>query len=261
MKKRVLISTVVAFVLLFAAIAAGLNAIFTVTHIRAEFSAFSAEGREEAHALREKLDTFLGKSSAFLDLDDLRDVVAEYPGFRLDSIEKKYPTTVRLSISERNETYAYAREGSGYAIIDEEGIYLYDKAENVNRAEGANILLEGFALTAEGAVTGEYFPELLAVSSAMEETLGSFRANVVYVRLVQDTANPRYDYFRIGMREGVVLDILNPADRPAEKTARALEAYLALSDEDRIFGFITVVDSPSTGELLPPDYSRESSLG
>lgn len=260
MKTRVLISTVAAILLLFAAIVAGLNAIFTVTHVRADFNAVSEEGMEEAHALREKLDAFLGKSSAFLDLDDIREVVEEYPGFRLDSIEKKYPTTVCLTVSERNEMYAFARENGGYAIVDDEGNYLYDKPENVNRVAGENILLEDFSFTTEGGVRGEYFPEVLAVSGAMKAALGAFRANVVYIRLVQNTANPRYDYFRIGMREGVILDILNPADRPAEKTALALERYLALSDEDRIFGFITVVDSPETGEILPPDYSRESSL-
>ena len=62
------------------------------------------------------------------------------------------------------------------------------------------------------------------------------------------------------MREGVVIDLGNPAVKAEEKTEKALQKYLSLGDEERIFGFITAVDSPTTGEALEPDYSRDSKL-
>ena len=44
MKKRAILTTVVAFLLLVAVIAAGLNAVFTVTYVNARFLTYTEEG-------------------------------------------------------------------------------------------------------------------------------------------------------------------------------------------------------------------------
>lgn len=254
MKKRVILTTVVAFLLLAAAIAAGLNAVFTVTHVRADFTTHSQEGRAEAAELREKLDAFLGKSTTFLDLGEVRSVVEEYPCFRLCGIRKEYPTAVRVEIEERRETFAAALEGGGYAVYDEEGQPLYHLAENVNRTGGENILLEGFPLG-----DGQPFPEpLLLAMSAFREELTEIRANVLSVSLMSATSDSRNDFLRIRMREGVVIDLGNPAASPREKAELALIRYFGLTDEARIFGYITVLDG-ADGALVS-DYSRNSRL-
>ena len=49
--KKALIMTSVAFVLLLAVIAAGLNVVFTVSYIDASFSVFSVQGEEDAKEL------------------------------------------------------------------------------------------------------------------------------------------------------------------------------------------------------------------
>ncbi len=260
MKKRVVLTTLAAVLLLAAAIAAGLNAIFTVTHVRTQFLTYSEEGKREAVELREKLDEFIGSSTTFLDLDEVAGVVTQYPCFRVDSIAKSFPATVSLEISERKERFAFRRE-EGYAILDEEGVYLYEKAENVNRISGENILLENFPIeVGEEGVSGDYFTELLSVMNTFAGTLREIRSNILSVTLVRATTNPRDDFFRIQMREGVVIDLGNPAVKAEEKTEKALQKYLSLGDEERIFGFITAVDSPTTGEALEPDYSRDSKL-
>ena len=101
MKNRVLITTVAAFLLLAAVIAAGVNAVFTVTLVKTEFSVFSEEGEREAEALKAQIDKFVGSSTTFLDLGDVQSVVDGYPCMRVDRIEKKYPSTVEVEISER----------------------------------------------------------------------------------------------------------------------------------------------------------------
>lgn len=260
MKKKALITTAVAAVLLLAAIAAGLNAIFTVTHVSAVFHAFSEAGSAEASELREKLDRFVGKSTTFLDLGDVEAVVEEYPCFRVDSVRKKYPATVQLVVSERRERYCFLRGENGYAVIDDTGKYLYDIPENVNRAGGENIVLEGFGISTEsGFAEGKYFPELLAFSSVLEETLGEIRANILSVTLVTPASDPSNDFLRIKTREGVVIDVGDPAYAPEEKAALALVRYLGLSDENRIFGYITVIGGE--GQSIVSDYSRNSRLG
>lgn len=260
MQKKAVLTTLVALLLLIAAIIAGVNAVFTVTLVSVEFETCSAEGREEAERIEQELnEKYVGKSSSLLDLEEVRACVEAHPCFRVVNAEKSYPTTVKLSVEERRETFAFASEG-GYSIIDETGRYLYVKERNENRAGGANILLEGFDLSGEGDVRGDYFAELLKVASAFRETLPEIRANVVSVRLVRTTSDARNDFFRIRMVEGVVIDLGNPSFKPAEKAALALKRYDSLSDEHRSFGFITVVDSAQSGEVLEPDYSRESAF-
>ncbi|MBR7186614.1 MAG: hypothetical protein IKD43_03925 [Clostridia bacterium] len=258
MRKKVLLTTIVAFVILVAAVAAGLNAIFTVTYVRLEFQPYTEQGSADAQSLREDLDTFIGKSTAFLDLDDVAAVVEKYPCMRLDLIEKANPTTIRLAITERRETFAAVREEGGYAILDEVGTYLYDKETAKNRSAGENILLEDFHFTvSEGHVSGSYLPALLEMAAAFQETFGEIRANILSITLVQPTSNVRSDFFRLRMQEGVVIDIAKPSEGMREKSAAAIARYLTLSDEERTFGFITAFDGAEGAET---DYTRNSRL-
>ncbi len=253
MTKRKLLTAIVAFVLLAAVVAAGLNAIFTVTYVRLEYESYSLQGSEEGGDLREKLDAFVGKSTTFLDLDDVAAVVAKYPAMRLISIEKRYPTVVRLVVRERRETFTFARQ-DGYAVLDEEGKYLYDKQTTDNRAAGKNILLEGFSFTvADGEVSGAYLPELTALAAAFRSEIKELRANILSVTVAQATERPEDHTFRLVMQEGVMIDIAEPAVHIGEKAACALEQYLALSDEERTGGYLTVVEGP---DGIHYDYSR-----
>ena len=68
MKKRSILTTVIAFVLLVAVIAAGLNAIFTVTYVRANFRTYTERGAAAAEELKEELNGYVNRSSVFLDL-------------------------------------------------------------------------------------------------------------------------------------------------------------------------------------------------
>ena len=222
MKKRVIFTTVVAFVLLGAVIAAGLNAIFTVTHVRTDFTTYSEEGRAEAIELRERLDGFVGKSSTFLHLEEIEKIVEEYPSFRIEALEKRYPTTVYLRVSERRETLAILREDGKYDLYADSGTFLRTADDAENRAGGSNVLLEGFSLRAEGepqTLTGEYAEAVLAAVRAMEEKLVELRANVLAFTLVKNTSSARNDYIRVTMREGVVVDLANPAVLAGEKAA------------------------------------------
>ena len=79
--KKAVIMTSVAFLLLLAVVAAGLNVIFTVSYIEASFSTFSVQGAEDARALKKELDGFVGDSMTFLDLGDVEETVKKYPAF------------------------------------------------------------------------------------------------------------------------------------------------------------------------------------
>ncbi len=251
MKTRVLLTTLISFLLLCAVVAAGLNAIFTVTAVEADFSVVSAEGEREAAELRQKLDGFVGKSSAFLDEEEVASVIAAYPCMRADKIEKRYPFTLEVEISEREEMFSILSE-RGYAVIAGDGTFLYYKDDLTNRTDGENILLTGFDLTlTEGeGVEDETFSTLLAAYSVFEEVLLEARANIVSIAY---DPNPVFDTFVVQMREGVRIEIVSPTEGTEEKVRAALldegEGYLACSDGEKLCGCITVVGGESGIEV------------
>ncbi len=246
-KGKILLTTAIGLVLLIAVIAAALNAVFTVTDVEAHFSTVSEAGVTESYALQAELEEkFVGSSTTFLDLEEVKEIVEKYPAFRLDGLEKHFSRTLSLTVTERRETFAFRRE-SGYAILDETGLYLYDKAQNVNRRNGENILLEGFTLTAGEAgtaVSGDYFNEALIFCDAFREKLGEARANISSICLIptENALEGRY-YFRIFFKEGVYADVYQPDHLTEDKASSVRDCYLSLTDAQRLYGFFDVVDS------------------
>ncbi len=233
MKQKTIITTIIAFVLLVAVIAAGVNAIFTVTYVRATFRTYTERGAAAAESLKEELNGYINRSSVFLNLDDVRATVEADPRFEVVSVAKEYPETVVVEVVERREAFAVAAEDGTYTVLDEEGWALGSS----QTAEGY-ILLEGFALTVQdGRAGGENFDLLLQAYNAMRELLGEVRANVLSVAY-QSPAD--WTLFRIQMREGAEIVLLNPADRTGEMAAAATQCYLDMTDADRILQTITV---------------------
>ncbi len=266
MRKKVLIATFVAILLLAGAVAAALSFVFRVSAVRANFHVFSNEGRAEAVALQEELDSFIGKNTTFLKLSEVEERVKAYPSFRVTHTEKKYPNVVEIEIHERREAFAL-QTATGYQIFDEDGIYLYDKQENVNRAGGENILLlvEGSAtqdLFVSAIATGEtaavgYFGEAVRAYQAFAQILTEVRTNVHAIALgcIGNTALSRNFYLRFAMAEGMDIMIINPSCKAAEKATATAQAYLALEDGQRLKGEISITDIESTGEITVPDYN------
>lgn len=242
MKIRIVITTVLSVLLLFAVVAAGVNLVLTVTEIDVQFSLLegSAAGMAEAEELKEKLDAYKGKSTAFLSLDSIAGEVDAYPCLRLEHAEKIYPSTLSVRVAERKQTFAVETEG-GYAIFDETGEYL-ETGENVNRAGGNNIELIGFSdLTyARGErLRGAYTDALFEVFGVLTETLGEPRANVLSITLSTNEVNM---FLVLKMREGICIEIEDPATRAREKAQAAIGGeggYLSSPDERKVRGTIT----------------------
>lgn len=253
MKKRVLITTLVSFLLLCAVVAAGLNAVFTVTSVQAEFSVASAEGEREASKLKQELDGYVGKSSTFLDEEEIASVIAAYPCMKAEKIEKHYPSTLEVRVSERREAFSLLTE-QGYAVLSDDGTYLYNKTDLSNRRGGENILLSGFSfeLVQGQAVNDGAFSAVIALYRVFSDVLGEPRANLVSLTY---NAGVVFDTFVLQMKEGIRIEIVSPTELTAEKARAALcdekYGYLARSDGEKLSGCITVIASE---EKIEVDY-------
>lgn len=235
MKKRSILTTVIALVLLVAVIAAGLNAIFTVTYVRANFRTYTERGAAAAETLKEELNGYVNRSSVFLDLSEVRATVEANPRFEVVAIEKDYPETIAVEIVERREAFVVADDAGTYTLLDEEGVVL----ETIGSADG-HILLEGFTLTVtNGVASGAHFSELLEIYGRLRESLGEVRANVDRISLESPAQN--WTVFRVYMHEGTQIELIDPGARAGEMTAQAVERYLSMSDAERVFRNISVV--------------------
>ena len=105
MKQRTFFTTLIAIVLLAAVIAAGLHAVFTVAYVRASFRTNSPEGEAAAQQLKERLNTYLGSSSTFLDLGEVRATAESDPRFKVVSLEKRLPSAIEVVIEERRAAF------------------------------------------------------------------------------------------------------------------------------------------------------------
>ncbi len=257
--KKALIMTSVAFVLLLAVVAAGLNVIFTVSYIEASFSTFSAQGEADAKELKKELDGFVGDSMTFLDLSAVSEKVEAYPCFRLESVKKKFPKTVQVVVKERKELFAYETADGHYAMLDSDGICLRMSDENVSRTGGENIVLTNFRLDVEvGArAEGKYLDALLATFSGIESYLPDARANVKEISLMfsNNEDNPVTNHFDIEMQEGVFVELYDPLSYADAKAKKAMEVYETLGDVTRMYGCITVVEVMGSSGTISADYS------
>jgi len=246
MKKKVAIVTAVVAVLLLAALAAGLNAIFSVVSVKVDFTLFSEVAREDAVKLQGELDKeFVGDSTVFLDLGEVKAIAEKYPAFKVESVEKDYPRTVLMSVTEREEMFAVEKEEGGFKIYDREGVYLCDRETNENRADKAeNIRLSGFT-GAEDRLT-----EAFRILKALDDSLKDLRMNLAAVTLHSPSTHAEDDYFVMSFREGVTCTFSGLSDRGEEKALAAVEKYLTLEDEDKMFGEIIVVEHSVSGEII-----------
>lgn len=244
MKKKVVLMTVIGLIILIAVVAAALNAVFTVTKVEVNWSVCSDEGEAEAVSLQKDLEeSCLGKSTTFLKLEDVRTTVNRYPYFELTSAKKSYPQKIVLSVTERKEVFSFRRENGLYAVLDANGSFLYDKETNANRTGGENILLDGFQLSANAtgdAASGKYMKEILTLSSVFAGEFDNIRANIVSVTLLNHYMEG--DYFRVQMQEGVYFDLYTPENNTENKAIAAMEKYVSLSYEEKLYGYFDLMD-------------------
>lgn len=252
MKKKMLLATAVGLVLLGAVIAAALNAIFTVTDVVVQFYPVSEEGVSESYSLQQSLnERYVGKSTTFLHLDEVKKAVDEFPRFALEEIKKEFPRTVALTVRERRETFAFERGDGSFGVLDEEGVYLYDKPSLKNHRGAENILLSGFDLKTDDSgniAQGEYLSEALAFTNVLLKGISNVRINLVSITLMgTENALAGSHFFRLRMREGLFIDVYGPKNATEEKAEGALQAYLSLGELERMYGFFDIVDSLDGG--------------
>lgn len=224
-----------------------ISTVYRVDTVTLDVVAVSDLAKAEAEELQESLYKAYNKRNIlFVDEENAKDIMADYPQFRFVSFEKSYPNRLIIKAREDAEMYAVATglgEG-GYYILGPDGIVLGVRDSYINRLDGEdNVLLSGLTITGveNGLLSGDkYMESLLAFCQKASEVLGGIRRNVVSIEVIRLTSNEDDTVFRVNTREGVKIYIGFPLEQPAEKAVAAFEKYLSLTPEKRMKGRIAV---------------------
>ncbi len=243
MKKKVLTIFLTALVFLSTAFL-GVATVFRLEGVSVEVTLLSETSKTEAQALQEKLlARYEGESIFNADRRKADEELVAYPYFRMTAFEKEYPNKLKISLIEDDETYAVEKADGGYYIVSGEGVVVEERTVNTNRLDdGENILVKGVEVTGEkgGTLAGDAaWQSLLSVCQSFEKELGSIRLSVRSVEVWKKT--PEF-FLLITMKEGVKIYLENPASLTSEKAIKAVDAYLSLSNDEKIGGRIALLE-------------------
>ena len=231
----------------------------------------SSYGEALAAEIQATLDEeFGGKSYLFFRESSVYDVVSDAgEGYlEVESVQKHFPNKITVSLSEKYEVFAFLNETDGrYYVVGDDRTVLAVKEDNANNIDGTNIVITGIGFEAQAAgetsVVGEtfaVFPEFEDEYESLWTLFEQFSGQGMWHNIVSidydDTGlnDPTYDfnYFYIDTVEGVHVWLENPGSRMEEKAKLALQTYEGLTEAQRTFGYINVIEvgyPQPTGEL------------
>lgn len=247
-KKNVLVIILTALLFLSATVL-GVSTVYRVDDVMLNAPVVSEEAKTEAQELQKKLSAAYKKQSTmFADDKTAKKIIAEFPYFQLVSFKKSYPDRIVVEVREDAEVYAVAanKEATSYYVLSANGTVLGVRAQPQNRSDGmANVLIGGIDVTGEkgGKLTGdESLSYLFEFTNTVFEKLGGIRRNITSITVSRPASDSRQTMFTLTTYEGVKVYVRNPAENVVEKAEKAIDAYLSLSDRERLTGMLVVWD-------------------
>lgn len=218
---------------------------FRVRGVTVETAVISEVAKEEAEDLQKRLLQAYKNDSLFSVKDKkAKEIIDDFPYFRLIGFEKTYPDRIVVNVVEHVESYAVKKEGSDeYYIVDEDGLVLSIRESSLNRLDGSpNVVIEGKGLNVSGEkgqklVGDAKWNALLTFCNHFSEKMNGLRDNVTTVTILE--YEPAYC---LTTREGVKIYVGAPETLTIEKSDAAVEKYLSLTDSERMKGRIMVDD-------------------
>ena len=251
MQKKSLLVILLTTLIFLSACVLGVSTVYRVDEVTVRAATLSSQAETEAEQLKNRLlESYEKESMFFVDDEAAQTVLAEFPYFRLTSIEKAYPNRLIFNVSEDEEVYAVATQsGDGYYILNAEGTILSVREDYINRKEtdenAKNVLISGLTLQGEkgGTLTGdECFEYVFAFLKQADNLLGGARRNLTEVQFIRGGSSPSTFVLKIKTIEGVTIYVRNPGSMTQKKAESAITKYLNLDDGAHTKGMLVVYE-------------------
>ena len=212
--------------------------LFTVKDVVCEYSVYGVAKFDEVEKI---VSDYEGRNLTFIDVEEIKSRVNSGTIFNVESVEKEYPSTIRIKLSSRQERYAVENGEGGYYILDEVFAVCDVRSGIKNSADELDNVLLTFINVEEPELivkTRADFEGNVALSLVKNvvEKLESPRDHIISVT-VEDKGYKDY-YVTVNFREGVVAEIRKADESTLEKAEKTFERYFGLSDKDKLSGKI-----------------------
>lgn len=208
--------------------------IFTLSKVELKCEALTGE---QVSTIQTAVSEFEGENLLFLDTDKIKDKVSSFTDYKIVSVEKKYPSTVVVTIKERVETFAIVNEGSA-VIIDDEGYVLRVDDDFSSSRELVTLNFNG--LTLSNATVGQVVTtsdnEMLFAVMAMAKKVNYY--NCIKSIELERAVEKRFAYFNT--YTGVQIEVPDVLIRGEEKILYAFNEYDSC-DSDFIKSFDKII--------------------
>ena len=246
MRKKIIVILLTALLFLSAA-GLGVATVFRVDVVTLDTSRITRDSDEEAQALLARLkEAYVDESIFTVKRSTAEQIMPEFPYFRITGFTRSYPNRLVIEVAEDEEVYAVetGNENGKYYILNGKGTVLGVRDDATNRLDGnRNVLLKGLTVSGEkgsSLLGDEYLNTVFALCGKISEQLNGIRGNVLEIEVLWRVSEGAVIVLR--MQEGVNVYVYNAEDQTNEKAIAAVNAYLALSVEEKMCGRLQVVD-------------------
>lgn len=234
--KRLLL--ILSIVVLFAFSALVFVAVFSVKDIDVTYSVYGETG----DLAEEILSQYVGRNLLFVDEAEIADRLKSATALKVDFVEKVYPSTIKVSLSSRQERFAISDGAGGYYVADEEYAVVDKRSTAANSTDALdNIVVrldvgESLTLAVGGELPIEEKPYLKAFKTVVE-SFSSPRDEICSV-LIYQTAEAGNYRITVTLRQGVRIVVYKATEKTFQKINAGISKLSALTDAEKLDGKI-----------------------
>ena len=212
-------------------------ALFSVKDISVSYSVYGDEMADVSSVLKK----YEGANLLLLNVSDVEKDIKDNFALKVDSIEKVFPSSLKIVLSSRQERFAIAAEG-GYYIVDEEYAVVAKRQTPQNSADALDNVIVRFDVA--GDVPIAEYKQLACDENAY---LKAFKATFdeaksprddICEALVYETEERGNVRITLKTRLGVEIVIFKALEDTAVKAKAAFEKFSSLAAEDKLCGKI-----------------------
>lgn len=235
--------------------------VFTIDEVNVKFNV-SDGGKITADVIEDTLSDWKGKNLLFVDEGDVRDELKDFTYFEVVSVEKDYPNTLNVEITERKARYLVEYNGEEYVVSTDGFVLEKLTAENSslikinvdsnkigNRFEFASVIVGQYISTTDGGSMNALF-DIMGVDG-----ISDFVTEVSIYWTADDDAsttnkNEANQTLSIKTSTEVSVSIDKFKEYSVEKAKALVNSYKNIDDYLKANSYLDVFRSEDNGEII-----------
>ena len=233
--KRTVIYLLVAVIAAFAVLV--FVSLFSVKDIEVSYSVYG----ENQYDCKKILSKFKGQNLLFLDEGEVQRELEKQTVLKIDKVEKVYPSTIKVSVSSRQERFAILDKSGEYFVVDDEYSVVAKRDSIKNHTDELDNILVKFDVSSDLKFSIrdnlDFSNEVFSSFKTVADSFESPRDEIKEITIFETEERGNYR-ITVNLRVGVKIILYKASEKTQEKMAKAIAKLKALSDTDKLSGEI-----------------------